>query len=391
MQLRTKLFFAGLILVVCVGALLISRSRDPRLERLIGWRLYPAKVREAAIEPEVVRAELEEYGTQLLPALQKEVHAGALWRSKPARWVEGTGPKFLSNWMARQRASYDRRREAAVLCLGRLGSTASSAAPELHRIAAAGGSLGLTAEVALAMIEKQNPTIQSKAIAALTSGSQPRRFHFLLYAEEIWPGRSDLIEPSLTDENASVRASAADFVGRAGSRASNAVPALLTLLSDKSAVVRPRAALALGLVASNYADTAVVSILDQQKTNFTWTGHLSYQLFQALGPAANKAIPAIEADLANSKMTMCHGDAAAALWRVTGKMSPEIVAGLNRGLKISVQHAQVRCLRIIKEIGPEAAGTAPELERLKNHPLVLIRKLAAEALESVRPTSNPAY
>jgi hypothetical protein len=189
MQLRTKLFFAGLILVVCVGALLISSSRDPRLERLIGWRLNPANVREAAIEPEVVKAELNAYGTQLLPALQKELHAGALWRSKPARWVERTGPKFLSNWIARQRASYDRRREAAVLCLGRLGSTASSAVPELHRIAAAGGgSLGLTAEVALVMIEKQNPTIQSKAIAALTSGSQPRRFHFLLYAEEIWPG-----------------------------------------------------------------------------------------------------------------------------------------------------------------------------------------------------------
>jgi len=160
------------------------------------------------------------------------------------------------------------------------------------------------------------------------------------------------------------------------------------MLADPSLIVRPWAAFAFGLVAPDYAETAVASMIEQRKTNLSWTGDNAFILYQTVGPKAKAAVPALEAELADPKMAMSYGDAAAALWRITGKMSQKITDGLNTGLRIGVQRAQIRCLRIVKEIGPATAGTIPELQRMTNHPLILIRQLAMEALKSVERTDN---
>jgi len=152
---------------------------------------------------------------------------------------------------------------------------------------------------------------------------------------------------------------------------------------DPSLTVRPRAALALGLVAPEYAVTAVTVMLDQQRTNMSWTGDNAYVLYQGLGPAAKEAVPTLQAELADARMVMFHGDAAGALWRVTGEATPQIVEGLSTGVRIGVQRTQLRCLRILREIGPRAAAAAPALHSLTNHPRILIRELAREALESI--------
>jgi hypothetical protein len=160
------------------------------------------------------------------------------------------------------------------------------------------------------------------------------------------------------------------------------------MLADPSLIVRPKAAFALGLVAPDYAESAVASMVDQRKTNLSWTGDDAFVLYQTVGPKAREAVPALEAELTDPKMAMTHGDAATALWRITGKMSPPIAEGLNTTLRIGVQRMQIRCLRIVKEIGPPAAATIPELQRMTNHPLILIRRLAGEALASVEHTGN---
>jgi hypothetical protein len=148
------------------------------------------------------------------------------------------------------------------------------------------------------------------------------------------------------------------------------------------------AAYALGLVAPDYAETAVASMIDQQKTNFLWTGDDAFVLYQTVGPKARAAVPALEAELSDPKTAMTRGDAAAALWRITGKMTPEMADGFNTTLRIGVQRMQIRCLRIVKEIGPPAAATIPQLRQMTNSPLILIRQLATEALKSVESNGS---
>ena len=289
----------------------------------------------------------------------------------------------MATRMAQERSRFDMRRELAARCLGRLGTNAISAIPDLKRVTSSGGNLGLSAEIALALIARRDGTIQSNALASVVSNSQPHRHAFVTHADEIWPGRLDLFVNFLTDQDKSVQAQAIQLIGRQGPQATNCVSLLTSFLQDSSAMVRPRAALALGLVSPDSAPLAVACMMDQRKTNFQWTGDSAYVLYQSVGPGAKAAIPALEADLADKGMAMFHGDAAAALWRITGTVTPAITNGLNTGLRLGVQRTQLRCLRIIKEIGPPAAGTIPELKRLSGHPRILIRQLASEALESV--------
>jgi len=388
-RLRFVLIVLLVIGFAALVAFVLSPHHDPRLERLIGWHTRFGNLREAAIEREVVEAELASYGTELIPALRQELNSGSLWRTKFVSFVEAKSPTFFAESIAKKRFYSERRRELAALCLGRLGLSASIALPDMKRLAVTGGgNLGLTAEVALAMIAKQDPVVQRTALSALTSTSQPRRHFFMSRADEIWPGRVDLLIPGLNDHDESVRAAAVQSLGRADSSGSNAIPLLVSMLADPSPIVRPRAALALGMMAPDYAETAVASMMDQTRTNMTWTGDCAYVLYQTVGPGAKAALPALESDLSNTNMLVFHGDAAAALWRITGKMSPAIAGGLNTGLRLGVQRTQIRCLRIVKEIGPPAAGTIPELRRMTNHPLILIRRLASEGLESVEHTQT---
>jgi hypothetical protein len=385
-------FVTMVLLAIGFAALAVFRllpRRDPKLERLIGWRHTRFRdSRQAAIEREVVEAELASYGTELIPAFRQELNSGSLWRTKPSQWLETSSPTFIAHYIAQKHFESDRRRELAVLCLGRIGPRANAAIPDIKSLVIAGGRVGINAEIALAMVARQDPTIQGGAIAALTSTSQPRRFAFMSHANEIWPDRIDLCINGLKEEDDSVRAHALQSLGSAGISASNSAPLLLSMLADSSLIVRPKAAFALGMVAPDFAETAVASMIDQRKTNFSWTGDSAYVLYQTVGPAAKAAVPALEADLSDTSMLMFHGDAAAALWRITGKMSPAIANGLDTGLRIGVQRTQIRCLRIVKEIGPPAAATIPELRRMTNHPLVLIRRLASEALESVERAGN---
>lgn len=378
---------ALVVFAIAVAALItltLRTHRNPRLERLIGWRSDLRNHREVAIEREVVEAELHTYAAELVPALRQELNGGSLWRTKPFRWLETSSPDFIAHYIAQKHFDSDRRRELAALCLARLGPKARASIPDLKRVAALGSDhLGLTAELALAMIAKQDPLVQSSAVTAITSTSQPRRFLFMSHADEIWPDPIDLCVNGLKDQDESVRANAAQTLARVGISASNSTALLLSMLSDPSHIVRPKAAFALGMVASEYAETAVASMLDQRRTNFSWTGDSAYVLYQNLGPKAKAAIPDLEADLADTKMAVFHGDAAAALWRITGKTSPGIVDGLNTGLRIGVQRTQIRCLRIVKEIRPAAAATIPQLRQMTNHPLILIRQLATETLRSV--------
>jgi len=118
------------------------------------------------------------------------------------------------------------------------------------------------------------------------------------------------------------------------------------------------------------------------------TVSLSVPTIGFFGPAAKAAVPKLESDLADPKMAIFHGDAAGALWRITSNATPQVITGLSTGVRIGVQRTQLRCLRILKEIGPPAFGGVPVLNTYTNHPRILICKLAREALQSINGASN---
>ena len=382
--MKSRIAIAVILALVVLAVVLKLRSPGTSIEPFVDFRGVNISSREAAIETEVVVAELAQYGPELVPALRAELHRGA-WRQKPfVSWIANKLPGGLLTSIQQTYYEQDRRRELAAITLGRLGIVASNAVPDLKALAAtSSSSSGYAAAVALAMIQRNDVTAQSNAIAALSSPNQPCRVYFAKHADEIWPDRPDVLSRSLTDPDATVRAFTLYSLLSYGRTASNSVPVLMQMLSDRSATVRPRAALALGLISPEHAEIAVAVMLDQQRTNDSWAGDWAHRLYQTVGPAAQAAVPALEAELADTGRAMFHGDAAGALWRITGKATPEIVAGLNTGIQIGVQRTQLRCLRIIQEIGPSAAATAPALRSLTNHPRLLIRQLASEALESV--------
>jgi len=378
------------VALVVLGLMLYLNRRDPLIDALVDHRGVSISVREAATEREVVEAELINRGTELIPALQTELHRGTWRRNSFVRWAIGMLPPETRQAVLKGGYEEEQRRALAALTLGRLGPAASNVIPDLKAMATIrNNSDEYGAEVALAMIQRNDMIIQSNALAALTSANQPRRFYFTKFAYELWPDRPDVLTGPLHDSDAAVRSFALYALGSYGSRASNCVPVLLTLLTDSSLSVRPRAALALGLVAPEYAEIAVAVMLDQQRTNDTWTGDQALVLYQALGPAAKLAVPTLQAELADPRMAMFHGDAAGALWRITGEVTPQIVEGLSTGVRIGVQRTQIRCLRFLQEIGPPAAAAARTLHSMTNHPRFLIRQLAAEALASVeRPPAK---
>jgi HEAT repeat protein len=378
--------FAIVVIFVLVVLAVVLKLRRPgqSIEPFVDFRGVNISSREAAIETEVVVAELAQYGPELVPALRAELHRGA-WRQKLL--INSITSKLPGGLLTRIRQAefeQSKRAERAALTLGRLGIVAGNAVSDLKALVGTSAQPDdFAAEVALALIQRNDATVQSNALAALAAANQPRRVYFAKYANEIWPDRPDVLNKSLGDPDPTVRSFALYSLLSYGQMASNSIPMLVQMLSDKSATVRPRAALALGLISPEHADIAVTVMLVQQRTNNSWTGDQAHVLYQTVGPAARAAVPTLEAELADSSHAMFHGDAAGALWRITGNASPEIVAGLGTGIRIGVQRTQLRCLRIIQEIGPPAAATAPALCSLTNHPRLLIRQLASEALESV--------
>ena len=384
-----KAIFIILALVVAatvVTLLLLLPRYDTRIDPLVDFQSARVPIKEWAIEREVVEAELAQYGAELVPALRAELHRGSWRRSKSVRWAVAKSPKFIQDQVAKGESEQDRRTERAILTLGRLRQQGSAAIRDLQSVTGS-GRIPEVAQVALTMIQPSDAMVQSNAIAALTASSQPRRAQFALYANEIWPGQPEILDRPLHDSDAAVRVHSLNALGYYGTRASNATPAVLAMLGDPSPMVRPRAALALGLIAPEHGTNAVAVMLKQQRTNNSWTGDHAYVLYQSLGPAASAAVPKLEADLADPNMAVFHGDAAGALWRITGKATPQIIDGLGTGLQFDVQRTQLRCLRILREIGPAAAAAAPAVSSLTNHPRILLRKLSREALDSITAPS----
>lgn len=302
-----RLRLAIVLITVAVGVVLLTLLAksfirpDPRIDALVCdfKRISP---QEAAIEREVVEAELAYYGSELIPGLRAELNRGAWRRSKLGQWIMNNAPGAIRSALSEREDRQDRRRAGAALTLGRLGPIASVAIPDLEALAGSGSGWDdgpLMAEVALAMIQRGSPSANSNAVAALTSGAQIQRLKFATHASEIWPDQPDILLIPLKDPDASVRSLALLSMRSYGLSASNTVPVLLQMLDDPSPHIHPGAAMMLGLLSPEHMEIAVTIMLQQQRTNASWTGDQAYVLYQAAGPSAKEAVPSLQAELAD--------------------------------------------------------------------------------------------
>ncbi len=176
-MIRTLLVLLVIALITTI--VLLPIRRDRRIDPLVDFRGVRVPIKEAAIEREVAEAELAEFGKELVPALRAELRAGSWRRSNWLRWAAPKLPGVLRDPIAKADFEQIRRSDMAALTLGRIGQQAAASIQDLRRMAISARSAAV-AQVALTMIRPNDATVQSNAIASLTTSSQISRVQFAL-------------------------------------------------------------------------------------------------------------------------------------------------------------------------------------------------------------------
>ena len=372
---------------VMFGVWLAGRE-NPHLEALISQ-----DVGVMCEDDAVRRGELEAAGDQAVPFLRSVLRrqpgpvdrvASALNSAGVTSWLRDWVSASLADAVDRRTYERDRSKRMALNSLLLMGPRAEAARPELVALMAY-PPLDVEALAVLAATDPTHPAVTSNYLVRL-SASQGERFELSWYFAKVWtsppPFLTNLIA-RLLDPDDDVRARAALSLAGYGAAASNAIPQLEELMSAPGARVRPNAAYALAMVSPHHAEVAVRAMVGQQRTNRAWTGSLTYMLYSTLGPAAREAVPSLRAELETARTNGFTGPPAYALWRITGEASPEVIAGLIRGVSQPIQRYQLMSLKGLKEIGPPASNAVPVLRPLLKARHRTIQRAAEEALRSV--------
>lgn len=384
---RILLGLAGLAVAVALG-IRFARRENPHLEALISQ-----DIGVFCEDEDVRRGELEAAGDQAVPFFRSVLRrepgpvdrvASALNSAGVTSWLRDWVSASLADALDRRTFERDRSKRMALNSMLLMGPRAEAARPELVALMAY-PPLGVEALAVLAATDPTHPTVTSNFLARMRA-SQGERFELSRYFSSVWtsppPFLTNLIA-RLWDPDDDVRAHAAYGLARYGPAASNAIPQLELLMSGRAPRVRPSAAYALGMISPRHADVAVRAMLDQQRTNRSWTGYIAYQLYSSLGPAAKVAAPSLREELSKAETSGFRGPPAFALWRTTGEASPEVIAGLIRGVTQPIQRYQLMSLEGLKEIGPPASNAVPVLRPLLKARHRTIQRAAEEALRSV--------
>ncbi len=371
-----------LLATLVVGVLLGSRP-DSRVEALLSGEY----TNDSAIEAEVVEAEVAAWGDRqflkLAEALSREVGFRKRFRS----WLWDHVPPLRDELNPIAGASMDRQGRILRI-LTAAGTRAKVAESAVLPLISDPNSESLDAAIlALARLRGDGPAaVQLQVSRVISASAGDLRRIAPLWCSQVSEPPAELIPfliRLLSSRQEQERAAAARSLAMFGSRASVAAAPLRDMLADRSRIVRPRAALALGLVAPEFAREAVAVMMEQQRTNSSWTGDMAHRLYFEAGPAAIAAVPLLNAELSRPTSKVFHGAAAAALWRIDHRVTPERIAALAWDAEHGVQRNQLRSIQALGEMGPAASGAASALERLTHHRLVLIRQFAGAALNRV--------
>jgi HEAT repeats len=224
---------------------------------------------------------------------------------------------------------------------------------------------------AIGALEHDDPVVREEAASGLT--------YFTLGADETGQALPALIK-ALRDSDASVRVQAAGVLGKLGADASNAVPALTTLLEDHA---RGQIALAPGgmkLPIPGFGSDVQFAAM---------------QALGKIGPPARGAVPALTA-LLRGKDAFTSGKAAVALWRIEHDTDVSLQPLLSVLDQPSAAWHYPDWIATLGEMGPRAKDAVPFLARLvQSHDqagpaaLSALRRIDPEAAELLSSTNGP--
>lgn len=386
---RTRVLLFGLVVAaLAITAAMLWMSRpDPRLAVVFGLGDETGDFRNSAIELRVIQAEIRTWDDRQFQLLATELAQGEGMTARLRNWIWVNAPVFRDS-MGSLFARRDHR-PAILKVLAMAGPRARLADSAVETTAMAyTGYLSEMAAVALARIRNVDPEELPKRVPCMKRTPPTDQGYLWGFWSEVDANPPVSLIPhlilALNSKRDDGRLWAARALARIGTNAHAAAPALRRLLADPSKKVRPSAALALGSVAPEFAEEAMICMAEQQRSNRAWTGDYPNQLFMRLGESAAQAVPQLEALLADSKERIQAGSAAVALWRIRHFVTPRMVEVLAWDVEHGLQRSQIWSMEALKEIGPPAAEAAPSLERMTHHPRVYLRNLASEALASVR-------
>jgi len=189
----------------------------------------------------------------------------------------------------------------------------------------------------------------------------------------------------LKDKAWQVRCDAAYALGRFGSKAKAAVPALTEALQDESSFVRSRVALALWQI-DKHPDAIPALIESLRDPNSA--GHRSSAAFALadIGVEAKAAVPALLEALKDNPWTAAensafHIAAAKALWQID--RHPAAVPALVECLKEREGGRRMEAAEILRIIGVAAKAAVPALIEALNDEKQFVGRSAAEALGAI--------
>jgi HEAT repeat protein len=323
--------------------------------------------------------------------------------------VRGQGPAFLGRqtvaWSRELSDSQPAVRRSAAFALGRIGSGALTAAPELANSLRDpdSGVRAMSAEAlgdivlalhggGLSVWEAAGPTLEK----ALAEDSDPRVRAAAAYALGAFGERAAALAAALRtalhDPDPRVRRSAARALGRLGEAAAEAVKDLCELLKDPEMLVRRDAVTALGSVGSPTARPAVRPLLDLLKRESDGVVRRAAldKLVGLVGPddrtAATELYPLLKGDDPDAARS-----AAFVLANIGGHDAAPALPVLQKTLREDDEQSQALAAAALASLGPEAAPAVLDLARvLTRSKTFTVRRNAALALGQIGPKARDA-
>lgn len=297
------------------------------------------------------------------------------------------------------------QRRSAAFALGRMGSEAREAVPELARRVQGDPDAGVRDMAAAALgdivrdLKGNAEDVWKKGggvlVQVLKDDPDERVRRSAAYALGAFGppgvGAVRFLTAALKDEKTSVRQNAAWALGQIGEGASESVDALCELLHDKDALVRRDAAGAFASMgkAAEAAGTPLIEMLKSEADNVVKKTALD-SLAHIAGPKQADSAGDLDPLLESQEPEIRLG-AAIVLARIGGEAATRALPVLQRALKDSDTHTQELVTAALANLGPDAKPAMQDLADVLTNKQnsVLVRRNAALAIAHIGEEAAP--
>ena len=185
-------------------------------------------------------------------------------------------------------------------------------------------------------------------------------------------------QETLRQEDSEMAARGVEALSHAGAEA---IPTLISLLSDPNPISRARSAEALAKMGA----ASVPALTDALGHEDPYVRVSAARSLLYLGPAGKDAIPSLIEAL-NDEQTFVRKMARGAL----GHMSKEALPALAKALNRKDPVFRYRLLEVLKDIGPDASDAAPEIAGVLTDKNAAVQAMALMAFETIGPAAKVA-